>query len=181
MWRYYLQPAGLLMDRIRIRQTWIRWLPWELHPQRPRKQGEREREGEGGGWGEVVCEVKNKRGRGEEQQQWGGWLMEKEEMEKEGWRERGEERSPLLSVWNIWFSRKGDLGEEDKGSLAFCLSVFLITSLYHPLSSSLSLTLLNDVGVISRYNRKCTLTHLFNNILVLKYSLISAAKLLNNR
>lgn len=37
------------MDRMRIRQTWIRWLLWELHPQRPRKGGgrrERERERE---------------------------------------------------------------------------------------------------------------------------------------
>lgn len=34
------------MDRMRIRQTWIRWLLWELHPQRPRKGGRREGERE---------------------------------------------------------------------------------------------------------------------------------------
>lgn len=76
-------------------------------------------------------------GEGEEQ---GGWLMEKEEIEKEGWRERGEERSPLLSVWNIWFSRKGDLGEEDKGSLALSLCFSYHFSL-PPLSLSLILLL----------------------------------------
>lgn len=38
------------MDRICIRQTWIRWLPWE-HPQCPRKEGER-RNG--------MCSVKQK-------------------------------------------------------------------------------------------------------------------------
>lgn len=29
------------MDGKRIRQTGIQWLPWELHPQRPRKKGGR--------------------------------------------------------------------------------------------------------------------------------------------
>lgn len=63
------------MDRVRIRQTWIQWLPWELHPQRPRKDGEgvREREREERMRREVECEVKNKRGEGEQRrQQWGG-------------------------------------------------------------------------------------------------------------
>ncbi len=128
-------------------------------PQKGGREGERKRES--GRRMRRRCGMWSEKQEGEgEEQQWGGWLMEKEEIEKEGWRERGEERSPLLSVWNIWFSRKGDLGEEDKGSLAFSLSLsFSLCFSYHffllpSLSSSFYLTIRNDVSVISRYNRK---------------------------
>lgn len=94
----------------------------------PQKGG---REDTGGG--EVECEVKNKRGR--EEQQRDGWWMEEEEIETEGWRERGEERSPLLSVWTIWFSRKGWpwRGRQRQEarlslSLSFPCSVFLLST-----------------------------------------------------
>lgn len=96
-------------------------------PQKGGGWGGVERARAGGGWGMLS---EKQEGEGDEEQQWGGWWMEKEEMEKEGWSERGEERSPLLSVWNIWFSRKGDLGEEDKSRSAFSLILSLCFS-YH--------------------------------------------------
>lgn len=156
---YYLQPAGLLMDHMRIRRTWIRWLLWELHPQRPRKGGG---DGEsesgrmrnvkwktrgGGGWGAAVGRVMDgERGNGE-----GG-------MERKRRREAHFYQSEIFdSAERVTLERKTKAG---RLSLSFSPFVFLITPLLHPPPHP---PFIKDISAIFTYNRKITLAHLLNS------------------
>lgn len=159
MCRYYFQPAGLLMDHISGKKnTWIQWLPWELHPQRPRK--------EGGGGEEVECELKNKRGRGRSS---GGRVKDRERERREGGREEGKERrsEAHFSQSKIFDSAERVTLMGRQRRLGFVSHSFPL-SFSPPLSGTISLPFFCFYFIISdddnatfRYIKKCSVAYLF--------------------